>query len=47
MVLFSSQATGLVPGQVDVSFRNAHVQDLPQPTLDFFLHDRMTGKTTW
>ncbi len=46
MVLFSSLATGLVPGQVDVSYRNANVLDLPQPTLDFFLHDRATGKTT-
>jgi Tol biopolymer transport system component len=48
VVLFSSLATGLVPGQVDNSFRNGGigVPDSLLPTLDYFLRDRLTGKTT-
>jgi Tol biopolymer transport system component len=48
-VLFSSQATGLVPGQVDIPFNNwGYLQffPLPSPTRDLFFRDRLTGKTT-
>jgi Tol biopolymer transport system component len=47
-ILFSSLATGLVPGQVDIPFNNLVLLDppFPSPTRDYFLRDRPTGKTT-